>query len=191
MDPLEEEADRYHKINTQISKVDNSLKKLQSQEEKYTGKKLIDNLNQQWSLLNTQVENYNKKLRIAQQEQQELRNSLAAKGVGFSADGTISNYMEVFAARQNYVNSLINNYNSMSAEEQESYKDVVEQAKEDFKEFQKDLDRYDTLVSNEIPGLSQSIQDALDKQIELNVKKFNLEVTITLDMAEAERDWNK
>jgi multidrug resistance efflux pump len=111
--------------------------------------------------------------------------------VGFNADGTISNYMEVFAARQNYVNSLINNYNSMSAEEQESYKDVVEQAKEDFKEFQKDLDRYDTLVSNEIPGLSQSIQDALDKQIELNVKKFNLEVTITLDMAEAERDWNK
>ena len=52
MDSLEEEADRYHKINTQISKVDNSLKKLQSQEEKYTGKKLIDNLNQQWSLLN-------------------------------------------------------------------------------------------------------------------------------------------
>jgi multidrug resistance efflux pump len=96
--------------------------------------------------------------------------------------------MEVFAAKQNYVNSLIDRYNSMSAEEQESYKDTVEKAKEDFKEFQKDLDRYDTLVSNEIPNLSQSIQDALDKQIELNIKKFNMEVTLTLDMAEAERD---
>ena len=99
--------------------------------------------------------------------------------------------MEIFAAQQNYVNSLINNYNSMSAAAQESYKEVVEQAKEDFKEFQKDLDRYDTLVSNEIPGLIQSIQDSLDKQIELNIKKFNMEVTITLDMADAERDWNK
>ena len=47
IDPLKEEADRYHKINTQITKVDNSLKKLQSQEEKFAGAKLIDNLNQQ------------------------------------------------------------------------------------------------------------------------------------------------
>lgn len=99
--------------------------------------------------------------------------------------------MEVFAARQNYVNSLIDKYNSMSAEEQEKYKETIEKAKEDFKEFQEDLDRYDELISDEIPGLRQSIQDAVDQQIEINIKKFNMEVDITLNMAEAERDWNK
>ena len=99
--------------------------------------------------------------------------------------------MEVFAARQNYVNSLIDKYNSMSAEEQEKYKETIEKAKEDFKEFQENLDRYDELISDEIPELKQSIQDAVDQQIEINIKKFNMEVDITLNMAEAERDWNK
>ena len=190
IDPVEEQADRYHQVNTQITKVDNSLKKLTSQEKKFVGAKLIDNLNKQWALLNTQVENYNEKLRIAQDESAELRDKLAGKGTQFNADGTISNYMEVYAAQEAYINSLIDNYNNMSAEEQESYKEVVEQAKEDFKEFQKDLDRYDTLISNEIPQLAQSIQDAIDKQIELNIKKFNMEVDITLNFSEAERDWN-
>lgn len=188
MDKLDDQADRYHKVNTQIAKVENSLKKLTSQEDKLVGAKLIANLNKQWAQLNTQVANYNEKLRIAQGEQAELRKELAGKGAKFNADGTISNYMEAFAARQNYVNSLINKYNSMSAEEQEKYKETIEKAKEDFKKFQEDLDKYDKLISDEIPGLRQSIQDAIDQQIEINIKKFNMEVDITLNMAEAERD---
>lgn len=47
MDPLKEEIDRYHKVNTQITKVGNNLKKLQSQQDKFVGKKKIDNLNAQ------------------------------------------------------------------------------------------------------------------------------------------------
>ena len=47
MDPLKNEIDRYHKVNTQITKVDNSLKKLQSQQEKFVGGELLDNLNKQ------------------------------------------------------------------------------------------------------------------------------------------------
>ena len=47
MDSLKNEIDRYHKVNTQITKVDNSLKKLQSQQEKFVGGELLDNLNQQ------------------------------------------------------------------------------------------------------------------------------------------------
>jgi hypothetical protein len=44
---IDDEFDRYHEINTQISKVESSLKKLQSQQNKFTGAKLIQNLNQQ------------------------------------------------------------------------------------------------------------------------------------------------
>ena len=46
-DPIEANIDRYHKVNTQISKTDNLLKKLTSQEEKLVGKNLIENLNKQ------------------------------------------------------------------------------------------------------------------------------------------------
>lgn len=193
IDPLDEQADRYHKINTQITKVDNALKKLQSQQSKFVGAKLIDNLNKQWNLLNTQISNYNEKLRIANQEQQELNNKLRAQGVQFNPDGTIANYMESFQAQENYVNSLINQYNSLSKSQQEAWDNnkTIEKAKENFNKFKENLDRYDELVSNFIPDLQQSIQDAVDKQIELNIQKFNMEIKITLDMNQATRDWNE
>ena len=47
MDPLEEEVDRYHSIETQITKVEKALDRLSSKQEKFVGQKLIDNLNEQ------------------------------------------------------------------------------------------------------------------------------------------------
>ena len=79
----------------------------------------------------------------------------------------------------------------MSDAQKESYQETYEQAQEDFEKFQKDLDRYDEIVSDFIPGLQQSIQDTIDKQIENNIQKFNLEIEVTLDMNQATRDWNE
>ena len=78
----------------------------------------------------------------------------------------------------------------MSKEQQDNYKETIEKAKEDFEKFQTDLDRYDEIVSDFIPDLYQSIQDALDEQIELNIQKFSKEIEITLNMDQATRDWN-
>lgn len=191
MDTLNTDVDRYHKVNTQISKVDNALKKVQSQTEKLVGRDLIGNLAQQWNLLNTQIDNYNEKLRIANQEQNELANILSSKGVTFNADGTISNYIEVIKAQEAYVNSLINNYNSMSKNAQEKYQETVEKAKEDFEKFQTDLDRYDELISDFIPDLYQSIQDAASEKIELQIKQFNYKFEIRLELQQAKRDWDE
>ena len=190
MERVETDIDRYHKVNTQITKVDNSLKKVQSQQEKLVGSKLIENLTKQWSLLNIQIDNYTEKLKIANGEQAELAEKLAAQGVKFNSDGTISNYSEAIKAQENYVNSLIDKYNKMSKAQQENYKTTVETAKKNFDKFKTNIDRYDELVSDFIPQLQQSIQDAIDKQIELNVQKFNLEITVTLDLNQATRDWN-
>jgi hypothetical protein len=44
---IETDIDRYHKVNAQITKVDNALKKLESQQEKFVGSNLINNLNAQ------------------------------------------------------------------------------------------------------------------------------------------------
>jgi len=79
----------------------------------------------------------------------------------------------------------------MSAEEQESFKAVVDAAKEDYEEFKSQIERYDDLISSEIPDLEDNIQDALDKEIEIQIKKFTMEVEIRLDMAEAEKDFNE
>ena len=192
IDKIDDEADRYHKVNTQISKVENQLKKVQSQQQKLVGGKLIENLNKQWQLLNIQVQNYNEKLKIAKGEQDELAQTLVKQGVQFNADGTIANYMEAFQAQEDYVNGLIVQYNKLSKKQQETWDNnkTIDKAKENFNKFKEDMNRYDELIASEIPGLEQSIQDAIDKQIEINVEKFNLKLTVILDMNQATRDWN-
>lgn len=191
LDYLDDEVDRYHKVNTQIQKVENSLKKLQSQQEKLYGQKLIDNLNQQWEKLNTQINNYNDKLKIAYNEQDELKNKLSTQGIIFNEDGTISNYFEIYNAQEAYVNKLIAQYNHMSKEAQETFKGTIETVKNNLKKLQENMDRYDELVSDFIPGLQQNIQDSVDEQIEIQIQQFNMEIEIRLDLAEAEREWNQ
>ena len=191
VDYSNEEADRYHEVDTQIKKVDNSLKQLQSQTKKLVGEELIENLNKQWEQLNQQVENYNEKLRIAQGEQAELRNKLARQGVAFNADGTVGNYVQAFQNQQNQLNSVIGYYNSLSSQDQKWYQSTLDAAQERFKQFQKDMDRYDTLVSDTIPGLNSSIQDAIDKQIDIQIQEFDMEIEIRLKLSEAEKDWNE
>ena len=190
-DPVESEKDRYHDINIELEQIQTNLDRLDKQRDKLFGKDLIDNLNKQLETLNQQIDATNEKLVIARGELSELRAELSQKGVTFNDDGTIANYSAAYDSQLNYVNSIINKYNSMSAEAQETYKDTVEQAQEDFDKFVENIERYDELVSSEIPGLEDDIQEAIDKQIEIQIEKFNMEIEIRLDLAEAERDWNE
>lgn len=191
MDKLESDVDRYHKVNAQLDKISNQLDKIQSQEKKFIGTKLINNLNGQLEKLDKRIDNLREKQKIAYGEADELKQKLSTGGVTFNDDGTIANYMEMYNAKLNYVNGLIDQYNNMSADEQEKFKDVIEQAKKDFDKWQEDMDRYDELVSDFIPGLENDIQDAIDEEIELNIKKFNLEFEVKLDIADAQKDWNE
>jgi hypothetical protein len=76
----------------------------------------------------------------------------------------------------------------MSQEQQEKNKEKVELAKQELDKDLEMLDRYDELVSDFIPDLRQQIYDALDKQIEINVKKFNMEIEISLNLNNATRE---
>lgn len=191
MDKVDKTPDRYHKVDTQLTKISNQLEKIQSQEKKLIGAALIANINGQLDKLDDRLDRLREKQQIAYGEADELRGKLAGEGVKFNDDGTIANYMEIYNAKVKYVNDLIEKYNGMSKEEQEKYKETVEQAKEDLDKFTEDLDRYDELVSDFIPGLSNEIQDAIDQEIELNIKKFNLEFDVRLNMKDATKDWNE
>ena len=188
---VESEKDPYHDIDIRIKGISDSLDKLSDQQSKFFGQKLIDNLNSQYKLLEEQIDATTEKIQIARGEQARLRAELSQKGVTFNANGTISNYSAAYDAQLSYVNSLIDKYNGMSAEEQEKFKETLDKAKEDFDEFVKDIEEYDETVTETIPGLKKDIQEAIDKQIEIQIEKFNMEIEIRLDLAEAERDWNE
>lgn len=191
MDNLEDEKDRYHDINIILKQIDTEMSRLEKQKEKLFGGKLIDNLNKQLKVLDKQISATNQKIGIARQEVSELQGKLAGKGVSFNADGTIANYASAYQAQLGYVNNLINQYNSMSAEAQEKYKDTVEKAKKDFETFKSNIEKYDTLISDTIPGLEDDIQEAIDKKIDIQIEEFDMEIEIRLNLTEAERDWNE
>ncbi len=191
MEYLEDESDRYHDINLELEDLETHLGRLDKQQKKLYGKELISNLNEQLDILEKQKAAYEVKLEIAKAEAQELRNMLAMQGVSFDSDGYMNNYASALQSKLDYVNSVIAQYNAMSAEEQEGFKDTVEAAKEDYETFKSQMERYDELISSFIPDIEDSIQDAIDKEIEINIQKFTMEVELRLDMAEAERDFNE
>ena len=189
--PLDKKTDPYHDINIQLALTNSKLKLVQSQNDKAFGAKKIENYNNQLQLLNQKLDQTKQKMAIARKEQERLSGLLANRGARFNADGTLANYEELYKSELAKVNAMIDNYNNMSKEEQEAYKDTLDAAKEDFSKFEEELKDYDNTVSSIIPELQQNIQDAIDEQIELNIKKFNMEFEIRLDMTEAKKDWNE
>lgn len=191
IDQLEDEADTYHDIDLEISQIETSLKRLQDRQEKLSGKDLIDNLNKQLEVLEKQKKAYKDKIELARMELGVFKEALAAQGVTFASDGYISNYYSALQAKLNHTNEVIAKYNNMSATEQEAFKETVEQAKEDYENFKDQIESYDKLISDTIPDLEDQIQEATDKQIELQIKKFTMEIEVRLEMAEAERKFNE
>lgn len=189
--PLDKKTDPYHDINIQLALTNSKLKLVQSQNDKAFGAKKIENYNNQLQLLNQKLDQTKQKMAIARKEQERLGSLLANRGARFNADGTLANYEELYKSELAKVNAMIDNYNNMSKEEQEAYKDTLDAAKEDFSKFEEELKDYDNTVSSLIPQLQQDIQDAIDEQIEIAIKKFNMEFEIHLDMTEARKDWNE
>ena len=189
-DLLKDVIDRYHDVNIELEEIGNSLDKAKKATERLVGQDLINNLADQYGLLNKQIATTAEKINIAKGEMDELKNTLAGKGMQFSEDGSISNYTSAYQAQMDYVNGLINQYNGMSQSQQEAFQDTLDKAKEDFEKFKEDIARYDELLTGEIPGLEGEIQDAILEQIALKLDAFHHEIEIRLSMAEAERDWN-
>jgi hypothetical protein len=94
------------------------------------GGNLVKNLNAQIKLLNDQISVTDRKLAIAQDEQDEIAAVLLGYGTKFDSDGNISNYAAMFRQEQAKLDAVYNTYNSMSAEAQENYEDTVKAAED-------------------------------------------------------------
>lgn len=191
IDYLEDERDRYHDINIQIALCEKALEKLNSQQKKLVGVDLAKNLMEQTKQLQKQVLLNKEKLKIMQKEKEELTETLSKGGVKFAEDGTIANYGDILADKLNYVNSLTEQYNKMSASEQENFKAIVEAAQKDYEKFKENIERYDELISEEMPEIEQKVQDLTDQKIDLQIEAFSIEINAKLNLAEAQRQWNQ
>ena len=174
-DPIEAEKDIYHDINVELENIANNLELVESETEKLTGQDLINNLAEQYKLLNKQIDATAEKLTIAHGEQAALQAQLGSLGVTFNSDGTIANYSAIFDKLLGAAQANPND----------------EAAAEKFKVFEELVGKYDDLITGTIPELIQSMHDDMDKQMELKLQAFHHEVDLRIDMSEAVKDWNE
>ena len=196
LDLSDDTVDRYHDINVILKRISNQMSLLEKQQSKLFGKNLIENLNKQMSLLEQKMSSTNKKIQIANGEVAELQKKLSSNNnVQFNPDGTIANYMAVMEGQQQALNSFINKYNaeyaSASEKRQEQLDKELKAAQEKYNKFKEDIANYDSLVNDTIPSLIEDLEDTFNKEIEINIDKFNMSIKLQLDLSEAEKQWNK
>lgn len=204
---LDKELDRYYDINNAISKINQELerqeqieKRLSKYQEHYAGKTLIKSLEKQNdllkkknTLLNDQYKNYEKLYEIQAEELGELKGKIGGNWNG----NELTNYAELFQANVDKYNAVVSAYNAMTKEQQQaSGKQMVEDAKKAYDKYKEALERYQTLYYNEMYDtenkLAEYRQQQLENQfkiIENNLKSWETEVQLKLDMTGLKRDW--
>ena len=173
-DPIEDEVDRYEKVETKLAAIGNDYEKLNKEQERLTGKELAENLAKQNELLQKQIKLYQEKMEIQQEEAKELQGKLSSGyGITFDEEGFISNYKQVHQKLINDVNNLINQYNSATTESaQKALEDQIESAQKRLDKFKDLYQRYDTLVSDDLKDSIQQIEDLNDSIEDLNISIF-------------------
>jgi len=202
---MEDTRDIYHDINIELQQINRRLDRVQKKQDRLYGKQLLDNLNKQSKILDQHKAKLEEKYELQKQDLASQQQTLKNLGVAFDKYGNISNYMDILVNKQAQVNAKTKEYNSLiEAYNKSTDKDIKKQIADEAEKLNKQIKQYEDEYKNledkikNYDGLREGMEDVVDqieeetqKQIEINIKKFRMEVEIRLDMGEAERDWNK
>ena len=188
---LEDEPDRYQDVNAHLDRLSNNLDKVADEQDRLTGKALLDNMQKQVDLIQEQTDWHQKKLEIQQQEAAELRKELGADyGLTFDANGYIENYETIHQQLIDEYNALVDEYNAATTEEaQEAIKERMDELKEKIDKFNEGWERYDELMNNEIPESIKILEDLEDQIEDLRIEAFNAAVEAADNIKEVQDAW--
>ena len=202
---MEDTRDIYHDINIELEQINRRLDRAQKKQDRLYGKQLLDNLNEQTKILEEHKAALEQKHKIQEQDLKTQQETLKNLGVTFDEYNNISNYMDILGRKQAQINAETQKYNSLiDAYNASTDKDLKKALSEEAEKINKQIKQYDDEYKNlekkikDYDGLRVAMEDVVDqieeetqKQIEINIKKFRMEIEIRLEMGQAERDWNK
>lgn len=202
MDKFKVDIDRFHDIDIVLGKIQNNLEEIENAQEKAFGKDLLEEYNKELLELDKNLAATDEKIRIAEEWMKDLREGnpergiekgLEASGFLFNDDGEITNYEAWFLQKEKDIQALRDKYNAMGeGDDKKKYKeDVIQPAEDEFDRIKEWFEKYEELKYDTIPELLLGKEDDINRQIETQIAKFNTEITIRLDLKEAEEDWNE
>lgn len=173
-DKIDDEADRYERVNTQLEKIGNELDRIADEQDRLTGDKLAKNMEKQIQLLQRQKQLQQEKLQIQQQEAQELQNKLSSQyGVQFDSEGYMSNYYSIHQGMIDNINNLTDQYNNTSDEAgQDALEKQIEDANKALDKFNTDYQRYDDLWAGDLEDTKKALEDIEDKIEDIRISAF-------------------
>lgn len=177
-DAIENKVDRYEKVNTALAAIGADYEKINSEQERLTGDKLAKNLQKQNELLLRQIELYQEKLKIQQQEADEVKNKLSSQfGITYDSEGFMTNYAKVHQQLIDEVNRIGNQYAGLGSEEAEEALDKqYEAAQKRLDTFEELYQRYDELLSSDLKDTIQQIEDLKDSIEDMRIEIFKTSV---------------
>lgn len=192
MDYITSEIDKYQKVDNKIKLLTNSFDKLAKAQDKLVGKQLIANLNAQVALIGKQIAAQKEKLAIQEKERKSLAATLRKSGVSFDKEGNITNYAAKVKAAENKVNAAIRKYNATKTEKgQQAQKAVVDKAQKQLDALKANIDKYDTLLYDEIAASKSALEELETKRVEIAMQKFSIQVEAKLSFSELQKKFNE
>ena len=182
---IDEEFDRYWEYKKAIDMLDKTMSRLEKTQSKLHGKELIESLKEENKLLAEQKANYEALLQAQERQAGELQGHLEYYGAQFKENGELANYADLTSAMLEQYMNAVQQYNSKMLSEAQY--NIYEKQYEDFK---KTLEKYDSLYYSEMQDTLDKLDDARRKQLENNLKAWEVEIEIKLNVTEAKRQWN-
>ena len=138
----DDHKERYHEINNAIDDVSDALDRLNEQQDRAWGSARIKAMQQEAELLKEQTKLYHQKRKEAEEYLKTDRKKAEDAGWTFDENGNVSNYEERLDAVIAEYNQKIEEYNAMSAQEQEAKEKLITEANERFEKGDKDAEQY-------------------------------------------------
>ena len=192
-DPIEDELDRYERVNTMLEDAENRYERLNADRERLTGFDMADAMEEEVELLNRQIALHREKLEIQKEEAQELRDELSSQyGITFDTEGFITNYAATHDRLVNEVNSLINQYNNTSTEEgQEALEEQIEDAQDALDNFNETYQRYDELWAGDLQETLNTLEDLEDQIEDIRIEMMNTSIEAVDNLQDLQESLNE
>lgn len=173
---VENMADRYLKFAMKEKALDNELSLNRRKQEYAVGIELIQLRERELEILKQQRDVNSGKIDELKKEKNELADLIQQSGFTIGADGTITNYDEIWKKKTD-------EYNKLAGLDAEDYKEKLD-------ELEENIDRYLELVNDELPEAEEYYYDIADalKEIEEQQKEWAKQLEEVMDMLDRLHD---
>lgn len=202
IEDLDNILERYHEITREIENQDDVLDDIGNSLDRAYGADKLNKYQQKIKELEKQQDNYNEKLRQANEyltiDKVALEAAFAPELIQYNADGEISNYTELLTHAFNNYKGFMDQYNEaimgeLTDAEKEKWEERKELAKQTFELQQAAIEKYEETLDKQ-QEMKDKVEDGLREIADTKLAEIEYKLEIVLDvksMKDAVRDFDK